>query len=192
MEQRIVRYFNTEMRASDGEDMSVEGYALKFNKETIIGGSKWGFREKIAKTSLNSAQLDDVIFNFNHSMDNVLAGNRNKSLTLTVDSTGLKIAAKIIDTAVGRDVYKLVKEGLINRMSFAATVKKSEWTFVEDGSELDLREITEFERFYDVSAVTFPAYSDTLISARNGDREMRQQQIYERQIHKLNKIMGGK
>jgi len=180
------------MRASEEEDMKVEGYALKFDRETVIGG-KWGWREKIARTALDGAELNNVVFNFNHSFDSVLARTTNQSLQLSVDSIGLKVAAGIVDTSIGRDVFKLIKDGLVTQMSFQAVVKKSKWTFVEDGSdELDLREITEFGRFFDVSAVTLPAYEDTTISARSEELVYRQRQLFERQIQKLNQILGGK
>lgn len=191
-EQRIVRYVDMIMRASEEEDMKVEGYALKFDRETVIGG-KWGWREKIARTALDGAELNNVVFNFNHSFDSVLARTTNQSLQLSVDSIGLKVAAGIVDTSIGRDVFKLIKDGLVTQMSFQAVVKKSKWTFVEDGSdELDLREITEFGRFFDVSAVTLPAYEDTTISARSEELVYRQRQLFERQIQKLNQILGGK
>lgn len=199
MEKKILRYFDAEMRAVDDESMNVEGYALKFDRETVIGSPKWGFREKIAKTALDGADLNNVVFDFNHSFDSVMARTTNKSLQLIVDSVGLKITAAIVDTTIGRDVYKLIKDGLINQMSFWARVKKSVWTFVEDeNDEMDLREITEFEKFYDVSAVTFPAYEDTSITARNEEmtvglsEEMaeRRRQLYERQIKRLNKILS--
>lgn len=162
--------FDTELRA-EGEDMTVSGYALKFDKETQIGPDSWGWKEKISKQAMNSADMSNVILNFNHSFDSVLARTTNGSLTLRVDGIGLWVEAKIVDTATGRDVYKLIKDGLINRMSFQVQVKKSEWEMDETGKTMDIRTITEFGKFYDVSAVTFPAYEDTSISARDDDAE---------------------
>ena len=195
----IIRYFDTEMRASEKNDMEVEGYALKFDKETVIGSGAWGYREKISKTALDNADLSDVVFNYNHNLDSIMARTSNDSLKLNTDSTGLKISTTIVDTSDGVDLYKRIKNGLITRMSFWAVVKKSKWTFVEDDSdEMDLREIEEFGRFIDVSAVTFPAYEDTSITARGiglmpcyeTERKERERQIMERQIKKRDKILG--
>lgn len=188
----IRRCFEAEMRAADGEDMKVEGYALKFDKVTLIGSSYWGWNESIAKTALDGADLSDVVFDFNHSFDSLLARTKNSSLSLNADDVGLKTVARIADTAVGRDVYAMIKDGLITKMSFWAVVRKSVWTFVEDGSEeLDSRVITEFGRFYDVSAVTFPAYEDTEIATRGMqlETEARRKLVYDRQIAKLNRIL---
>jgi hypothetical protein len=176
--------------------MEVQGYALKFNKKTQIGNNKWGFIEKIARTALDKADLSDVVFNFNHNMSNLLAGVRNKSLELVVDDVGLNIIARIVDTAFGRDIFTLIKNGLVCRMSWNASILGSEWLNADEkaGRKLDERTITEFGKFLDVSAVTFPAYEDTPISARCLDAEMeqRKKQIYERQISRMNKILGGK
>jgi HK97 family phage prohead protease len=194
--QEIRRFFEAEMRASgDAADMKVEGYALKFGIETVIGSSYWGWIESISKEAMKTADLSDVVFDFNHSFDQLLARTLNNSLDLKSDDTGLKITAKITDTATGRDVYAMIKDGLITKMSFWAVVQKSVWTLVEDGSEeMDRREITEFGRFYDVAAVTFPAYEDTEVTARSfaAETEARRKMIFERQIARLNKIMGGK
>jgi hypothetical protein len=190
--EKKIRFFGAELRAAETEDMSVEGYALKFDKAAFIGGKQWGWNEQISRTALDGAKLDDVVFNYNHSLDSILARTINNSLQLTVDGVGLRVTAKVIDTAAGRDVFKMIKEGLINRMSFAAEIRKSLWTLTEDGSDTpDSRVITEFGRFYDVSAVPFPAYDDTAITARNEEYAFRQRQLYEIQIQKLEKIIGG-
>ena len=189
----VRRCFEAEMRAAADGDMKVEGYALKFDKETMIGSSYWGWMESIAKTACDGADLSDVVFDFNHEFDNLLARTRNGSLTLKADDVGLKTVARITDTAIGRDVYAMIKDGLITKMSFWAVVRKSQWTFVEDGSEgMDSRVITEFGKFYDVAAVTFPAYEDTEIETRGMDceKQARLKQIYVKRIEKINNILG--
>lgn len=191
-EQKVIRYTDAEMRADPDADMTVRGYAIKFNTEAVIGGKKYGWRERIAKTALDGVDLSNVILNFNHSMSDLLAGAKNKTLKLEIDETGLKITASIIDTAVGRDVFKLIKSGLINRMSFCASIAKSNWTFADyDSEELDSRVITKIDTLYDVSAVTFPAYEDTELIARAMSAEMdsRRRQIYERQMRRLEKLL---
>ena len=197
--EKILRFLNAELRAADdSEAMTVEGYALKFDKETMIGSAPWGWREKISRTALDGAKLDDVVFNFNHMNDKLLARTLNRSLLLQKDTVGLKMSAQIIDTATGRDVYKLIQSGLIMRMSFAATIKTSVWTISENEEDLDMREITAVDRLFDVSAVTFPAYEDTAIAVSRGidsiDTEAKrhlEQKKYGSQIARLNQILGG-
>lgn len=196
--EKVLRYFDAEVRAKDEEGMMVTGYALKFEKPTQIGSDKWGWIEKISRKAMETAKLNDVILSFNHSFSSVLSRTTNKSLVLSVDDVGLKFEAEIVDTSYGKDVYKLIKEGLINRMSFYVEVLKSEWKIDEKGKELDQRTITSFGRFYDIAAVTFPAYDDTIISARSDlvviDADVRthfEKREYERQIVELEKITGG-
>jgi HK97 family phage prohead protease len=179
------------MRASETDDMLVEGYALKFDQETQIGEGKWGFKERISRTALDGAELDDVVFNFNHNNNDILARTKNGSLQLTVDNIGLKIVAKIIDTTAGRDIYRMIKDGLIDRMSFRARVKDQRWEPRKPG-KMDSVEIRRFRRFFDVAAVSFPAYNDTMIVARSEEMALRNKEIYNRQMQRLNKILGGK
>ena len=199
MEKKILRFTDTELRSEQTDDgkMIVTGYALKFNKPTEIRswGAKW--LEQISRSAMDTAKLDDVILSFNHNFDKLLAGTRNGSLVLSVDEIGMPISGEIVDTTEGRDVYKLIQEGLINRMSFCVEIIDDEWE--EREKELDVRTITKFGRFYDVSAVTFPAYEDTSISTRSDaevvDRSVKEhfeQKKYEEQMKRLEKLTGGK
>ena len=108
--------------------------------------------------------MSDVPLKYNHS-DHVpiLARTRNKSLELTVDEKGLKIKATLLDTQDSIDMYKKVKAGLLDKMSFAFTVKDYEVEEDEKGNVH--RCITAFDRIFDVAIVDLPAYDDTEISA---------------------------
>lgn len=46
------------------------------------------------------------------------------TLTMNTNDKGLRISLDIIGTNNGTDVYKLIKRGDVNKMSFAFTVKK--------------------------------------------------------------------
>lgn len=200
MSELIKRSFDVEMRALDQEetsnDMIVEGYAIKFNETIFYGSKSWGWYEKINRNALATADLADVVFNLNHNNSDILARTINQSLELIIDEIGLKIRSKIVDTTLGRDVYALIKAGLISKMSFTAIVKKSNWTESDD-EEYDTREIMEFGKFYDVSAVTFPAYQSTELnvsrdSFKNVDSDAKkhfEEKEYRSQIKELDKLM---
>ena len=51
-----------------------------------------------------------------------------------------------------------MKRGDINSSSFAFTVKRDTWSNDEEGN--NIRTINEIERLYDVSPVTYPAYTE--------------------------------
>ncbi|MDI9511460.1 MAG: HK97 family phage prohead protease [Bacillota bacterium] len=154
-----------EIRAVSEEKMIIEGYAIKFNEETLIGSEDYGFREIIDPQALGSANMKDVPLKYNHQ-DNflVLARTRNKSLELTVDEVGLRIKAELLDTQSNRDIYKMVQNGLLDKMSFAFTVKSQSW---DRTGTIPKRTITEIERLFDVSIVDVPAYEGTSVYARS-------------------------
>lgn len=157
MEKAIKEVRLAEMRASE-EDMTIEGYAAVFNEETDMGWCK----EVIDARAFEECDMKDCCLNYNHGQSKAIARTRNGSLELFVDSIGLKIRAKIIDTTEGRDIFKSVKEGLLDKMSFAFTVKKQEWNY-----ETDTRRITCIDKLYDVSIVDIPAYEGTSVFARS-------------------------
>jgi len=162
---------NKEVRISDlkpnsqEEAMILEGYALVFNKETLIGDDKRGFVEVIEPTALISTSLKDVPLKYNHQ-DNflVIARTRNASLVLSTDENGLRVTANLLDTQSNRDIYSAVKAGLLDKMSFAFTVKDQVW---DRSGDIPKRTIKAINRLYDVSIVDTPAYEDTSIYARS-------------------------
>lgn len=156
-----------ELRAvdnTDNDEMIVEGYALTFNKPTVMWeyeGRK--YYEVIAPGALDECDMKDVPLKYNHS-DNVMimARTRNKTLTLTRDSKGLYIKASIAPTQAGKDLYTLIKRGDIDKMSFAFTVEEESYN-----SESRTRTILKIKKLWDVAAVDTPAYDTTSISARS-------------------------
>ena len=160
--------FNIELRKDENESgkMIIEGYAAVFDEETLIGDEEYGFYERIAKGAFDGTNMKDVPLKYNHS-DNVpiLARTRNKSLELKVDDKGLFIRAELLDTQDNIDMYKRIKAGLIDKMSFAFTVKAEgdDW----EKGKIPKRTIKKFDRLFDVSVVDVPAYDGTSIYARS-------------------------
>ncbi len=157
-----------EMRVEETEDkMILEGYAIVFDQETMIGDEERGFKEVISRESLSKTNMKDVPMKYNH-MDSflILARTKNKSLSLSVDEHGLKVRAELLNTTTNADVYKMVKAGLLDKMSFAFTVKKQSW---DRSSKIPLRRIEEIDRLFDVSVVDLPAYEGTSIYSRSLD-----------------------
>lgn len=164
LKNKEVRFSTIVGKSTDeAEPMIIEGYAIVFNQETLIGDREHGFTEVIDRRSLDGADLEDVPLKYNHT-DNrlILARTRNGSLTFQIDDHGLKIRAELIDTQSNRDVYKSVAAGLLDKMSFAFTVKSQSW---DRSGDVPKRTITQIDRLYDVSVVDLPAYEGTSIDA---------------------------
>ena len=150
--------------AADSDKMIIEGYAAVFDSETLIGSEEWGFFESIDRKAFEGANMKDVPLKYNHSdAVPIPARTRNKSLELKVDDKGLFIRAELLDTQDAVDMYKRIQAGLIDKMSFAFTVKESKFT----DDKTPHRKILRFDRIFDVSVVDTPAYEDTSIYARS-------------------------
>lgn len=159
--------FNIEHRKEeDGGKMIIEGYAAVYDDETLIGSEEFGFFERIEKGAFDGANMKDVPLKYNHSdAVPILARTRNKSLELKTDDKGLFIRAELLDTQDNIDMYKRIKAGLIDKMSFAFTVRKEGESW--EKGKTPKRSIKQFDRIFDVSVVDIPAYENTSIYARS-------------------------
>lgn len=155
------RLANVEFKEEDENKMVLEGYALVFNEDTLIGDEENGFIECIDRNALKEANMTDVPMKYNHNDSHlIIARTRNKSLQLTVDDKGLKVRAELIDTESNKDIYKMVRAGLLDKMSFAFTVSSQK---IDRSGDIPKRTITGIDRLYDVSVVDLPAYDQTSI-----------------------------
>lgn len=148
----------------------VEGYATTFDKPYLLyefeDGTK--FYERIDAHALDGADMSDVIMQYDHE-GRVFARNRNNTLSLMVDSAGLKITAELGGTDIGRQLYQEIKGGYTDKMSFAFAVAEDKRETLRDhetGKVTVVRTITKIKKLYDVSAVSIPANGMTSISAR--------------------------
>ena len=166
MNNKEIRLADVSFEETEGK-MILEGYAIVFEQETLIGDESRGFREVISRNALENTFMKDVPLKYNH-MDSflILARTKNESLTLSIDEIGLKVHAELIDTHSNEDVYKMVRSGLLDKMSFAFTVKKQSW---DRSGDIPLRRIENIDRLYDVSVVDMPAYEGTSIYSRSLD-----------------------
>lgn len=156
-ENRVLR--SAQLRASGGRKLS--GYAAVFDSQTSIGGFDEVVRPGAFTRSLREGA--DIRCLYNHNADFVLGRTRAKTLRLKEDETGLHFDCDTPDTQAARDLLVSVERGDIDGSSFAFAVRKQRWTEGADGSLL--RELVDLDLF-DVSPVTFPAYSATSVGAR--------------------------
>lgn len=185
----INRIYDVELRAVENESREVEGYAVVFNQSTDLG---W-FTEEIDRDAFANADMSNVYLLFNHDENNVLAGTSNGSLDMRIDDRGLFQTSRIIDTNVGEDVLKLVKNGLINKMSFAFTIDPDggeEWI---SGEDKDHRIIRKIDHLFDLSLVTYPAYPQTSAYARSQtDQLAEEHKRRKEQSERMERLLNGK
>lgn len=163
------RSFTFEVRAEETESGHIiTGRPIVYNSVTDIGG----FNEVIERGALDNADLTDVRFLTNHDLSKIpLARSRrnngNSTMRLTVDYEGMAIRVDL-DTennAEASALYSAVQRGDITGMSFMFSVTDERWEDLD--SEHPTRHILAIGTVIEVSAVTFPAYDSTSISARS-------------------------
>ena len=169
MENKEIRAFNFEVRAEKDESHGsvLTGRPIVFGQRTDLG---W-YDEIIDRSALDETDLKDVRFLVNHNTDMIpLArsrnNNENSTMQMTVGNDGMDIRVDL-DTennADAKSLYSAVSRGDISGMSFMFIVDKDAWEDID--SEHPTRTITSIERVMEVSAVTFPAYTQTTITAR--------------------------
>lgn len=169
-ENRMQRQFSFEIRAEHDEKNGdyIEGRPIVYGSRTDLGY----FDEIIENGALVQTDLKDVRFLVNHNTDMIpLArsrnNNANSTMQMTVDEKGMHIRVNL-DTennAEAKSLYSAVKRGDISGMSFMFIIEDEEW----EGLDTDhpLRRITKIRQVLEVSAVTFPAYEETELSARD-------------------------
>ena len=163
-----IRMFNFEVRAEDTDrGHTITGRPIVFGQMTDLG---W-YDEVIERGALDETDLKDVRLLVNHNVDMIpLARSRNNTenstMRLMPDENGLGIRADL-DTennADAKSLFSAVSRGDIDGMSFMFTVEKDSWD--DPDSEHPTRHLLSIKRVFEVSAVTFPAYSRTSIQAR--------------------------
>lgn len=169
-ENMEIRAFNFEVRAQEDEEHGtfVEGTPIVYDSWTNLG---W-YDEMIDRGALADTDLRDVRFLVNHNTDMIpLARSRNNNENSTMqmsidDEVGMKIRVNL-DTennAEAKALYSAIERGDISGMSFMFTVDGDRWE--DETSEHPKRHIERISKVFEVSAVTFPAYEATNISAR--------------------------
>lgn len=162
-------------RTTLSNDMTIEGTAVVFNKRTLLYSiDDVDYYEVIDEHAFDGVDLSDCCLRYNHNDGfQILARTRNKSLELFIDEEGLKFKARIVDTQQGRDVYKLIQEGLVTSCSFGFTVKEDEFDVLTN-----TRRIKKFDKVFEISLVDFPAYEDTNVQVSERDYFSAQHEIY--------------
>jgi HK97 family phage prohead protease len=163
------RSYSFEVRAEDTEHGHIiTGRPIVYDSKTDLGL----FDEIIERGALKNTDLTDVRFLVNHDLTKIpLARSRrnnvNSTMHLTVDDDGLGIRVTL-DTennSEARALYSAVQRGDISGMSFMFGVDGEQWEDLD--TEHPTRHIQNISTVVEVSAVTFPAYSDTTINARS-------------------------
>lgn len=171
---RIMRSALTDFETRETEEApEISGYFSVFNSDYIIAD---GMSESIAPTAFDNTLSNDIRALTDHDTTLVLGRTTNNTLELRVDEHGLwgkiKINPKDSDAM---NLYERVKRGDVSQCSFGFEIVREETEVRSDDSvHWTIQEVN----LYEISCVTFPAYTDTSISARAKQAE----EIHKRQL----------
>jgi len=138
----------------DGSLPSLIGHAAVFNQ---VYETKW-FTEEIAAGAFKDsiAAGGDIAALWNHDSGMPLARVPD-TLHLSEDEKGLLARIKPTNTSYGRDLVENIRHGVVRKMSFGFQIEKEEADTSGDKPHYRILKV----KLWEVSPVTFPAYSQT-------------------------------
>jgi hypothetical protein len=180
---RQTRSLKTELKTRDegeGGDLVIEGYFAVFNRETEL----WpGAYEEIAPGAFDNTLSNDIRALINHETRLVLGRNKSGTLELRADNYGLwgRVKVNPNDTDA-MNLYERVKRGDVDQCSFGFNIVREDTEWRDDGSvKWTIREVD----LHEVSVVTFPAYEDTGVAARQKQVEEHRERLLQAKRQKL-------
>lgn len=184
---RQVRSAASEFAArSEGDGKYIEGYFAVFHSNYEIYP---GCTESVAPEAFNNTLGGDIKALCDHDTRLVLGRNKAGTLELKADSHGLwgRITINPNDSDAV-NLWERVRRCDVDQCSFGFDIVSEEADFREDGSvHFTIREVV----LYEVSVVTFPAYSETNVSARKRDvAEIRKRMLDAWRVTALRRLKG--
>jgi len=160
------RALNAGFHAIEDQERSdrliLRGTPIVYDTPTLL--YEWDgvkYYEIIARGALVGADLSDFVFYFEHQ-GRVYARTRNGSLKLVDSEQNASVEVELDPNDQGhRELYNDVKEGRLDRMSFAFIPREESFD-----STTNTATVRQIKKLYDVSAVAFAAYDQTDIQAR--------------------------
>lgn len=182
------RYIEGELRA-ELEEHKLSGYFAVFGPEYKMGSR---VSEKIDPKAFDNTlnEQPDVRCLWNHNDDIVLGRTGNGTLSLRVDDHGLfgEITINQEDSDAMNALAR-IKRGDVSQCSFGFEVLEEEMIKREPD---DILFVLKKIRLWEVSPVTFPAYKETAISARNDEADaIRKREFMVWQENMKEKIYGS-
>lgn len=187
----IKRNYPAEFRTDEASGL-IEGIPIVFDTPTDIGGM---FEETICKGAISEDIIKDVRFFWNHNIDEkaiartVIPLDKLGGMELKIEEENVKMLAnpnrKRTDA---NDLCLAIEDGVINAMSFMFGVTEERWEDVD--TNYPKRFIIKIDPLIEVSAVNFPAYASTSISAR-GDMASENDRVALEKMREARKAMQG-
>lgn len=161
-ERRAFDLSGIQIRAADDSagKLHFTGRAIVYGATSVDFGG-WSEIINPGAASRTLAADPDVRFLINHDANLLLARTTSSTLGLTEDADGVMVDAQMANVSYARDLAELLERGDLTQMSFGFWIVRDEWS-------ANLHVVQEFDLDGgDVSAVTFPAYTQTSAGLRS-------------------------
>lgn len=159
MERRTL--FGKNLRAEETEGPCILADFVVFGDIYDMG---WGSCERIDPHAFDSTLSGDIRALIDHETSMVLGRTKAGTLILWVDEYALRGKIYInTDDRQAMDLYARVKRGDVNQCSFGFEILREEREETSVGVMWTIKEV----RLWEVSIVTFPAYTATSAVARS-------------------------
>lgn len=170
----------------DGMPKEIGGIAAVVNSVTDLGY----FEEVITPGAFDYAlsREYDIRCLFNHEAELILGRTKAETCKVFVNADGNLEYTWVPDyeNPTHMSVVRSIMRGDITQSSFAFTIKEQTWTDSTKYGTMGKRTITMIDELFDVSPVTYPAYSETEADARSiikmRDEELQIQAAEQSQI----------
>jgi len=181
MSQKIERrYVTALLRMADddpNDDGEITGYGAVYYDGTAETESEdlGGFKERLRANCFSRAMARsdfDCKCLVNHDANLILGRIGNGSLHISSDKKGLLFRCRLGKQTYAQDLRHSIADGLITQCSFGFLPGQQdgdeEWGFDTDeqGNRYRTRTHNHVDQLLDISAVTYPAYKKTSVSAR--------------------------
>lgn len=171
-----------ETRSDSDGNQYIEGYFSVFNSNYDIGP---GMSESVAPHAFDEALADDIRCLTNHDTTLVLGRTSAHTFELKQDEHGLwgRVLINPNDTDA-MNTKARVERGDVNQASFGFDILQEDTDIREDGSvHWTIKKV----KLYECSVVTFPAYTETNLSARQKDYDEIKKRQHEAWKEKMKK-----
>lgn len=159
------------VRETENDEKIIEGYFSVFGSEYNMWN---GAIETVDPHAFDETIDDDIRCLTNHNTELVLGRTKAGTLELRLDEYGLfgRVTINPNDRSA-MDLYERVRRGDVDQCSFGFDIIDREIVNrQDDGILIILKKV----KLYEVSIVTFPAYTDTYVQRRKNqfDAELRE------------------
>lgn len=170
----------------EGNEKYIEGYFAVFNSNYEIAP---GMTESIAPGAFTNSLAGDIRALINHDTTLVLGRTAAGTLELREDSRGLWGKVKVNpNDGDAMNLYARVQRGDVSQCSIGFNIRSEDTDINPDGAvHWTINDVELFE----VSVCTFPAYTETNISARTKEAEEIKKRSLDAWREKMKGVLNG-